>query len=252
MNFIRGNNNESTSEAANAYGAMVLYGLATGNSALTERGIYLHASQTAAVREYWTNIDGHNAPGTDRDNFPPGYGPLMTSIVRGDGGAFATFFSGARAHILGIQTLPMNGLMLHLGVDPDYLRDYVALGLSESTNGLPSGLVNDQWPDIWWSVLALTDPELALADYESLTSYEPEGGETKAHTYHWLKTLSALGQVRTGTGGLTADYPAAVSFERAGVNTYVVYNYGREARTVEFSDGQTVMAAPEGFTVVVD
>ena len=83
VNFVRGNNNESTSEAANAYGAMVLYGLATGNSDLTERGIYLHASQTAAVREYWTNIDGHEAPGTDRDNFPPGYGPLMTSIVWG-------------------------------------------------------------------------------------------------------------------------------------------------------------------------
>ena len=85
-----------------------------------------------------------------------------------------------------------------------------------------------------------------------MSTYEPEGGETKAHTYHWLKTLSVLGRVRTGTKDLTVDYPAAVSFEREGVTTYVVYNYGREARAVEFSDGQTVMAAPEGFTVVVD
>ena len=252
VNFVRGNNNESTSEAANAYGAMVLYGLATGNSDLTERGIYLHASQTAAVREYWTNIDGHAAPGTDRDNFPPGYGPLMTSIVWGDGGAFATFFSGARAHILGIQTLPINGLMLHLGVDPDYLRDYVALGLSESTNGLPSGLVNDQWPDIWWNVLALTDPDRALADYETLPTYLPEGGETKAHTYHWLKTLAALGHIQTGTGALTVDYPTAVAFERSGVTTYVAYNFDDQDRTVRFSDGQTIIAAPGRFTIVTD
>jgi hypothetical protein len=252
VNFVRGNNNESTSEAANAYGAMVLYGLATGNSDLTERGIYLHASQTAAVREYWTNIDGHEAPGTDRDNFPPGYGPLMTSIVWGDGGAFATFFSGARAHILGIQTLPINGLMLHLGVDPDYLRDYVALGLSESTNGLPSGLVNDQWPDIWWNVLALTDPDRALADYETLPNYLPEGGETKAHTYHWLKTLAALGHIQTGTGALTVDYPTAVAFERSGVTTYVAYNFDDQDRTVRFSDGQTIIAAPGRFTIVTD
>ncbi|MBL6719344.1 MAG: hypothetical protein ISQ02_11925, partial [Pseudomonadales bacterium] len=252
VNFVRGNNNESTSEAANAYGAMVLYGLATGNSDLTERGIYLHASQTAAVREYWTNIDGHEAPGTDRDNFPPGYGPLMTSIVWGDGGAFATFFSGARAHILGIQTLPINGLMLHLGVDPDYLLDYVTLGLSESTNGLPSGLVNDQWPDIWWNVLALTDPDRALADYETLPTYLPEGGETKAHTYHWLKTLAALGHIQTGTGALTVDYPTAIAFERSGVTTYVAYNFDDQDRTVRFSDGQTIIAAPGRFTIVTD
>ena len=50
MNFVRGNNNESTSEAANAYGAIVLYGLITGKEELVERGMYLHAS-TATT--YW-------------------------------------------------------------------------------------------------------------------------------------------------------------------------------------------------------
>ena len=49
MNFIRGNNNESTSEAATAYGAIILYGMATGNDALTEKGMYLHASTGAAI-----------------------------------------------------------------------------------------------------------------------------------------------------------------------------------------------------------
>ena len=252
VNFIRGNNNESTSEAANAYGAIVLYGLVTGNEALVERGIYLHASQAAAVREYWTNVDGHTAPGTDADNFPPGYDRLMTSIVWGDGGAFSTFFSGAFAHILGIQTLPMNPLVLHLGVEPDYLRDYVTLGLAESANGMPSGLAAEQWPDIWWSVLALTDPDAALADYASVVDYVVEGGETKAHTYHWLHTMDRLGRVRTGTGALTADYPAALAFEDAGVTTYVVYNFGAEARSVRFSDGQVVDAAPRAFTLVTD
>ena len=252
VNFIRGNNNESTSEAANAFGAMVLYGLVTGNEQLTERGIYLHASQAAAVREYWTNIDGSTAPGSDRDNFPPGYSRLMTSIVWGDGGAFSTFFSGAFAHILGIQTLPMNPLVLHLGVEADYLRDYVTLGLTESSNGMPSGLAPEQWPDIWWSVLALTDPDAALADYATLNDYTVEGGETKAHTYHWLHTMQRLGRVRTGTGALTADYPAAIAFDRLGVTTYVVYNFDAIARQVRFSDGQIIDAAAGTFTIVTD
>ena len=57
-NFARGNNNESTSEAANAYGAMVLFGLHTGDQDLVDRGIYLHALTGASYWEYWNNIDG--------------------------------------------------------------------------------------------------------------------------------------------------------------------------------------------------
>ncbi|MEO0424850.1 MAG: glycosyl hydrolase [Pseudomonadota bacterium] len=250
VNFARGNNNESTSEAASAYGAMVLYGLVTGDGGLAERGMYLHASTAATYWEYWNNIDGYNAPGADADNFPPAYDRIATSIVWGDGAVFSTFFSGAFAQILGIQTLPTSPLLLHLGIFPDYLRDYVALGLTESGNGRPSGLAPGQWPDIWWAVQALVDAEAAIADYYSVPSYTPEEGETRAHTYHWLRTLDALGQVQTGTGALTANYPAALAFEDVGVTTYVVYNFDDEARTVVYSDGQIVQAAPSGFTVV--
>ena len=100
---IRGNNNESTSEAAAAYGAIVLYGLATGNTELTERGMYMHASTGATYWEYWNNIDGWKNVSADADNFPPGYNRITTSIIWGDGADFATWFSAAFAHILGIQ-----------------------------------------------------------------------------------------------------------------------------------------------------
>ena len=39
-------------------------------------------------------------------------------------------------------------------------------------------------------------------------------GESKAHTYHWIHTLNALGHVQTGTGDLTANYPAAMAFKK--------------------------------------
>ena len=249
-NFARGNNNESTSEAANAYGAIVLYGLIMGDDELVERGMYLHASTAAAYWEYWNNLDGYNNAGADADNFPAAYNKIATSIIWGDGAVFSTFFSAAFAQILGIQGLPSNPLILHLGLYPDYLRDYVALGLSESSNGQPSGLQPDQWPDIWWAIWSLTDPAAAIADYNSVASYTPEGGETKAHTYHWINTLANLGQVRTGTGALTADYPAALAFDNNGVMTYVVYNFGAQALRVTYSDGQIVDAAPSGFTLM--
>jgi endo-1,3(4)-beta-glucanase len=250
VNFVRGNNNESTSEAANAYGAIVLYGMITGNEALTERGMYLHASTTAAYWQYWNNIDGYNNVGADENNFPAGYNRITTSIIWGDGAVFSTWFSAAYAHILGIQGLPSNALNLHIGLHADYLADYVSLGLSESSNGKPSGLLADQWRDIWWNIWAMTDANAALADFTQVANYQAEAGETKAHTYHWLHTFAQLGHLATGSGTLTADYPAATAFTNNGLMTYVVYNFSEQAVTVTYSDGQIVNAAAAGFTVV--
>ena len=249
MNFIRGNNNESTSEAATAYGAIILYGLATDNDALTEKGMYLHASTGAAYWEYWNNLDGYNNVSSDADNFMSGYAHLTTSIIWGDGVDFATWFSGAYAHILGIQGLPSSPLIFHVGIHPEYMEDYVDLGLSESSNGKPSGLVDDQWRDLWWNLWAMTDADAAITDYNSVSNYEPEQGESKAHTYHWIHTFAALGHLATGTGSLTSDHPAALAFDKDGERTYVVYNFTDQATTVTYSDGHTVNAEPSGFTI---
>ena len=250
VNFARGNNNESTSEAANAYGAMVLYGLATGNDEITERGMYLHASTSATYWEYWNDIDGWRGGDADARNFPSGYPRITTSIIWGEGSAFSTWFSPAFAHILGIQGLPSNPLIMHVGLYADYLDDYVALGLEESSNGKPSGLPADQWTDLWWNLWSMTDADSAIADYEATLNYQPEAGEAPAHTFHWIYTMRALGELQTGTGAITASHPAAMVFETAaGVTSYVVYNYSDAAINVTFSDGTVVEAAANQFTI---
>ena len=249
-NFARGNNNESTSEAANAYGAMVLFGLHTGDQDLVDRGIYLHALTGASYWEYWNNIDGYNNVSSDADNFLPGYNKITTSIIWGDGAVFSTWFSGAYAHILGIQGLPTNPLILHVGLHNTYMSDYVEVGLTESSNNMPSGLVPDQWRDIWWNLMSLNDAQAALDDYNTVTSYTPEQGESKAHTYHWINTFNTLGSMATGLGTITADHPAAMAFNKDGVMNYVVYNFSDTPLTVTFSDGVTVTAAGNAFGIV--
>ncbi len=240
-NFALGNNNESTSEAANAYGAIVLYGLITNNQALVDRGVYLHASTTAAYWEYWNNLDAFRGLGGDFNNFPAGYTRLATSIIWGAGADFSTWFSGAYAHILGIQGLPLNPLVLHIGQHADYLRDYVTLGLSQSSNGQPSGLAVGQWSDIWWNILAMTDAPRALDDFNTVNlNYTVEEGESKAHTYHWIQAFKGLGQVESGKGTVTSNYPAAVVFKKAGLLSYVAYNLGSSPRFVSFSDGMAI------------
>jgi len=250
---LQGNNNESTSEAANAYGAIILYGLITGNDALVDKGIYLHASTSTAYWQYWNDIDGYNNSSEDSANFPPGYSKITTSILWASGADFSTWFSPAYAHILGIQGLPSNGLIFHVSLYPDYMRDYISLGLSESTNGKPSGLPVDQWRDLWWNLWAMSDANAAIADYATLGSnYAAEAGESKAHTYHWINTFAALGQIKTGTGELTSNYPAAVAFDNNGLRTYVVYNFGSQPKNIVFSDGKTFTAAPSSFTRITN
>ena len=250
---LQGNNNESTSEAANAYGAIILYGLATGNNTLIEKGMYLHASTSAAYWQYWNDIDGYKNPESDDKNFPPGYDKITTSIVWGSGADFSTWFSSAYAHILGIQGLPSNTLIFHVSLYPDYMRDYVALGLTESSNGKPSGLPDDHWRDLWWNLWAMSDATAAVADYNTLGSnYVAEAGESKAHTYHWINTMMSLGQIKTGTGELTSNHPASVAFEKDGHLTYVTYNFSSQAQSIVFSNGRSFTATPRGFTVISD
>lgn len=250
VNFVLGNNNESTSEAANAYGAIILYGLITGRQDLVERGIYLHASSTASYWEYWNNIDRHLNKGADYDNFPPDYTKPTTSIIWGNGHVFTTWFSEAYAHILGIQGLPLSPLVLHIGQHADYLEDYVKLGLSESANGRPSGLPANQWPDVWWNIWAMSNGEAAAADFASRElEYQPEDGETKAHTYHWIHTYKQLGHLATGTGALTASSPAAVAFDKGEVRTYIAYNFGSTSTQVRFSDGMALTVPAVGYRI---
>lgn len=250
-NFALGNNNESTSEAANAYGAVVLYGMITGNTAITERGMYLHASSTAAYWEYWNNIDRYKGLGGDYDNFTASYTKPTTSIIWGNGHVFSTWFSGAYAHILGIQGLPLSPLVLHIGQHPGYLTNYVTLGLSESSNGKPSGLPNGQWRDVWWNIWSMTNGQAAVDDMLAygLGNLIPEEGETKAHTYHWVYTLKQLGHLATGTGALTANHPAAVAFNKNGILTYIAYNFGCSAINVAYSDGTSFSVPAKGYAL---
>jgi endo-1,3(4)-beta-glucanase len=245
---LAGNNNESTSEAATAYGAIILYGLATGNDELVKRGTYLHASTSTAYWQYWNNIDGYKNRGGDHDNFINGYNLITTSIIWSAGADFSTWFSPKRAHILGIQGLPSSPLIFHVGLHEEYMADYVELGLSESSNGKPSGLGDDEWKDLWWNLQAMVDPQASISDYNSVNgNYDPEAGESKAHTYQWIHVFDALGTLQVGTGSLTSNHPAAVAFKKNGVTTYVAYNYENNPITVSYSDGKSFSVPANSF-----
>lgn len=229
--FASGNNQESSSEGMNFAGALIQWGQATGNTAVRDAGIYIYTTQAAAIENYWFDVDG--------TVFPSGFGQKAVGMVWGDGGAYATWFSADPEKIQGINQLPITGSHLYLGLNPSYNKiNYDAV--VRNRGGEPIA-----WQDILWEFLALGEPDLALSKFRANPNFVSEEGESKAHTFHWIRNLAALGRV---DAGLTADHPLATAFVRNGQRTYVVANISTAALTVTFSDG-TRVTAPAGKTV---
>ncbi|GAA4718325.1 hypothetical protein GCM10023216_03410 [Isoptericola chiayiensis] len=228
--FAAGNNQESSSEGMNFAGALIQWGEATGDTAVRDAGVYLYATQAAAIERYWFDVDG--------EVYPDEFGHPVVGMVWGDGGSYATWFSAEAEMIQGINTLPVTGSHLYLGSDPATVR--AAYDHLEEVNGGPPTV----WQDILWQHLALGDADRALGLLDG-ASYTPEEGETRAHTFHWVANLGALGTLATDVG---ADHPLAAAFDGEDGRTYVAANVTATDLTVEFSDGRTV-EVPPGRTV---
>ncbi len=230
--FGDGNNQESSSEAMNAWTGLILWGEATGDADLRDLGIYLYTTEMNAIDEYWFDVHG--------DNFPKGYTPSVVTMVWGGKGANGTWFSAKPEMVHGINWLPVQGGSLYLGRHPDYVeKNYAAL---VKENG---GANWTAWADLIWMYRALDDPADAMKQLEAAGDRFPvEGGNSRANTVHWIDSLNALGRV---DADVTADYPLYAVFQKGKKRTYCVYNMRDEARTVAFSDGFRLKVEGKGF-----
>ena len=113
--FADGNNQESSSEAMNAWSGMILFGEATGNKELRDMGIALCTTEMNAIHEYWFDVHG--------ENFPKGFTRACVGMVWGGKAGYCTWFSAAPAMIQGINWLPIHGGSLYLGNYPTYCRE---------------------------------------------------------------------------------------------------------------------------------
>ena len=229
--FADGNNQESSSEAIQAYGAMVQYAAHIGADDLLKWAASLYATETTAALEYWFDVDDETHPdGWDHDT---------AGIVWGSKASYTTWFSADPEAIHGINYLPLDGHSLYLGWDADAAgRNYDELVAADGTDF-------DYWPDIIWNYRAFSDPADAIDQFEARAdSYTPEFGETRAHTYHWIHALAELGSPRRD---VTANHPLAHVFDDNGTLTYVAYNSESDPITVSFSDGTTLTVPANDF-----
>ncbi len=104
--FADGNNQESSSEAVNAWSALWLWAEASGDEELAEHATWLLSTETATTLAYWVD------PG-----LPEEFGAPSVSLNWQGKRDFATFFTDEPAAVVGIQFIPMTP------THGDYLSD---------------------------------------------------------------------------------------------------------------------------------
>ncbi len=233
-----GNNQESSSEAINAWAGLILWGEVTGNRELRDLGIYLFANETNAIDHYWFDI--HKLV------FPPEYKPVETSMVFGGMYVHNTWWTDEPRQIHGINLLPITGFSTYLGRDPGFIkRNLEAMNAeTEAYNKRgkfpPNPPPADVWQEVFAKYLALADPGAALALWNPRGSVRD--GETPTHTLHWMLSLQAMG---TPDFSVSADTVLYQVFKRAnGSRSYLAFNPGKAPLTVRFSDGKQLTVAP--------
>jgi endoglucanase Acf2 len=233
-----GNNQESSSEAINAWAGLILWGEVTGNRELRDLGIYLFTTEIEGINHYWFDLHGLV--------FAPEYKPVEASMVFGGKYAHNTWWTDEPRQIHGINLLPIASYSTYLGQDPAFIKKNVATMNAESAAYVKRGKFPpnpppaDVWQDIFAKYLALADPEAALASWNPKGSVED--GDTPTHTLHWMLSLQQMG---TPDFSITADTALYQVFKRPdGRRSYLAYNAGKTPITVRFSDGKTLSVAP--------
>ena len=171
--FADARNQESTSESVNAWYAVYLYGLATGNDRIRDLGRLALATEIRSTQLYWQINDGDDiypSPFADRK---------VVGILWGTKVDYATFFGANTEFVHCIQMLPFTPITEEL-LDRNWINEeYQILQTA-------IGSAVDGWKGFIYMAHAVIDPEAAWAEVHSLGGYDD--GNSKTNTLYWVAT----------------------------------------------------------------
>ena len=109
--FNDGNNQESSSEAINAWIGVSLWARQTTNTELAIQAGWLLSNEVQSAKSYWLAFDSSKKP------YSEGYAHNLISLNWGGKRDYATFFSAEPLAKLGIQLIPMSPSMVSIFSD---------------------------------------------------------------------------------------------------------------------------------------
>lgn len=164
-------NQESTSEAANAWYAAMLWGQATADADITDVARLHLALEIRATHKYW-HISDTNPIYDAPFNTNPSVGILWSTKVDA-----VTFFGAEKYKVVGIQALPFSPITEEL-VTPEFAQR----SMDAITSLLPSAT---GWDSVSYGIQAVVDPNVA---YNNLLTSVRDDGASKSNDLWWAAT----------------------------------------------------------------
>jgi hypothetical protein len=168
--FVDGNNNESSSEAVNAWYGLYLWGKSSGNANLETLGRWLYGRESHSALAYWTNFDRSQSQFVN-------YKPSVVSMVWGGKMDYGTWFSPSSYAKLGIQLLPMTPGSNYLAVDPGR----VATNLTNLNDGSAP-----MFTDVMAMYRSYTNPATAVTEAKALPATSIDDGNSRSWLLAWV------------------------------------------------------------------
>jgi len=238
----QGNDQESTSEAMNAWAGIYLWGLITGHDSYRDLGLYMYWTEKSAIDEYWLDVDD--------ENLSPDYPYTHAVILRDTAYEFETHWGSRQIEELyGIHTLPVTAATLYFGLNQSYAKRFLneMMTINKSINGgfnldPKYQTVASAWDGITLRLMALVNPGLASSEFTFGKLYFPydyehtaiQAHETWAATYYFIHSMNELG---APSQDFTADQPSYGVFKKGDQYSFVAFNPSRTAPlTVNFKD----------------
>jgi endoglucanase Acf2 len=171
--FADGNNQESSSEAVNAWNGMGHWASIVGDDRLAERATWLLSLEAATARAYWV----------EPADLPDEFAHQVIALNWGGKRDWATWFSAEPSAMLGIQLIPMGPVSTHLGGDPERVRANVEEAAADG--------YDVQFGDYLLMYLALADPAEALEQARDLPDERLDDGTTRSYLLAWVMAQAA-------------------------------------------------------------
>lgn len=166
--FADGNNQESSSEAVNAWNAVALWGETTHNTPLASTGKWLLANEAQSAQKLWLTKPTNQ-----------GYSSPLVDINWGGKRVYQTWFSADPVAKLAIQLIPMNPLEQQTLTKNSQAKQLLATSMRGDDYNLPLG-------DYDLTYLALIDPSSAASRIDKQTTIDSANSRT--YLQAWVMT----------------------------------------------------------------
>jgi endo-1,3(4)-beta-glucanase len=174
--FADGNNQESSSEAINAWSGVVLWAKLVQNKTLEDSGNWMLANETASSRSVWRVIN-------TTDVTLHQYTSPIVSLNFGGKREYATFFSKEPNAKLGVQLIPLNPTMTEFKADVDSIQKNISASIQNDNFNVALG-------DYVLLYQALLNPQKALNSLETQTEAFIDNGNSRSYMEAWVYSLT--------------------------------------------------------------